>query len=182
MTKTKQLRIWSKLADITLDDEHDVASERCKHHTSLTESIAETIEFDKFRTSKLEILPPHLDREFKKQKGNPGLKEGGLPTPEKLVETLRRGCDLKSSLIQYEDIPVNDNSEEIIDALNSVHAKVTDQVPEIDRRHSSEFSTWLRSQQAKASFQERREIVDSEKVAERLHSNICNLKLISPKV
>ena len=77
ITRSKQLRIWTKLAGITSDDEHDVTNERCRHHASLAESISEIMEFDKFTISKMEILPFHLEKEFKKQKGRPGLKDGG---------------------------------------------------------------------------------------------------------
>ena len=91
MTRSKQLRIWKKLAGMTSDDEQDVTNGRCRHHASLAESISEIMEFDKFTISKMEILPFHLEKEFKKQKG---LKDGGFPTLVKLVDSLKRGREL----------------------------------------------------------------------------------------
>lgn len=183
MTKTKQLRIWTKLADITFDDDQDVVTnERCRHHTSFVESISETIEFDKFRTSKSEILPFHLEKEFKKHRGNPGVKDGGMPTLEKLVDTLKRGQELQSSLMQYEDNQVPENTDEIIDAVNSSYVKLSDQVPEYEIIHSTEFSSWLRNQQTKATFKERKEIVHAEDVVQRLHSNVYNKTKIADNI
>lgn len=183
MTKTKQLRIWTKLADITFDDDQDVVTvERCRHHTSFAESISETIEFDKFRTSKSEILPFRLEKEFKKQKGKPGVMDGGMPTLDKLVDTLKRGQELQSSLMQYEDNQVPENTDEIIDAVNSSYVKLSDQVPEYEIRHSTEFSSWLRNQQTKATFKERKEIVNAEDVVQRLHSNVYNKTKIADNI
>ena len=180
MTKTKQLRIWTKLVDITLDDEQDDTNKRCRKHTSFAESIAETIEFDKFKTSKMEILPFHLEKEFRKQKGK--LKDGGVPTIDKLVDTLKTGNELQSSLIQYEDNQVPENTDEIVDAVNSTYVKLSDQLPEYELRHSTEFSSWLRNPQSKTAFKERKEIVDSEEVVQRLHSNIHNKTKVADNI
>jgi len=182
MTRTKQLRIWTKLVDITFDDEEDDNNKRCRKHLSFAESIAETVEFEKFKTSKMDILPFHLEKEFKKQKGKPGLKDGGVPTLEKLVDTLKRGNELQSSLIQYEDNKVPVNTDEIVDALNSTYVKLSDQLPEYELSHSTEFSSWLRNQQSKTTFKERTEIVDSEEVVQRLHSNIHNKTKVADNI
>lgn len=176
------MRIWTKFVDITFDDEQDDINKRCRKHTSFAESIAETIEFDKIKTSKMEILPFHLEKEFKKQKGKPGLKDGGMPTLDKLVDTLKRGNELQSSLIQYEDNQVPVNTDEIVDAVNSAYVRLSDQLPEYEKRHSTEFSSWLRNQQTKATFKVRREIVDSEEVVQRLHSNIHNKTKVADNI
>jgi len=182
MTRSKQLRIWTKLADITSDEEQDVTNERCRHHASLAESVSETIEFDKFTTSKMEILPFHLEKEFKKQKGKPGLKDGGMPSLEKLVDTLKRGRELQSSLIHYEDKEAPHNTDEMIDAVNTSYSKLSDLVPEYETRHGTEFSSWLRSQPTKATYTELKEVVHSEEVVQRLHSSIYNKTHIADNI
>jgi len=174
MTRSKQLRIWTKLTGITFDDEQDDTNERCRHHTSLAESISETIEFYKFTSSKLEILPFHLEKEFKKQKDRPGLKDGRMPTLEKLWETLKSVGDLHSSLIHYKDKQAPQNTDETIDATNTSYFKLSDLVPEYEKRHSTEFSSWLRSQPTKENYKELKEVVHSEEVVQRLHSIIYN--------
>ena len=174
MTRSKQLRIWTKLTGITFDDEQDDTNERCRHHTSLAESISETIEFYKFTSSKLEILPFHLEKEFKKQKDRPGLKDGRMPTLEKLWETLKSVGDLHSSLIYYKDKQAPQNTDETIDATNTSYFKLSDLVPEYEKRHSTEFSSWLRSQPTKENYKELKEVVHSEEVVQRLHSIIYN--------
>ena len=183
MTKSKQLRIWTKLAGITPDDEEqDIMNERCRHHKSLAESVSETIEFDKFTTSKLEILPFHLEKEFKKQKGSSGLKDGGMPTLEKLVDTLKRGRELQSKLIHYKDQQTPHKTDEMINAVNSSYFKLSDLVPEYELRHSTEFSSWIRSQPTKENYKEFKEVVHSEEVVQRLHSNIYNKTQIADNI
>jgi len=183
MTRSKQLRIWTKLADIISHDEQDVTNERCLQHTSLAESISETIEFDKFTTSKMEILPFHLEKEFKKQKGKPGLKDGGMPSLEKLVDTLERGRELQSSLIQYEDKEApHTTADEIIDAVNTSYSKLSDLVPEYETRHGTEFSSWLRSQPSQATYTELKEVVHCEEVVKRLHSSLYNKTQIADNI
>jgi len=180
MTRSKQLRIWTKLAGSTFDNEQYVTNER--NHTSLAESISESIEFYKFTTSKLEILPFHLEKELKKQKGRPGLKDGGMPTLEKLVDTLKRGRELQSSLIHYKDKQAPHNTDEMIDAVNTSYFKLSDLVPEYEIRHSTEFSSWLRSQPTKENYKEQKEVVNSEEVVQRLHSIIYNKTQIADNI
>jgi len=182
MTRSKQLRIWTMLADIISHDEQDVTNERCQQHTSLAESVSETIEFDKFTTSKMEILPFHLEKEFKKQKSRPGLKDGGMPTLEKLVDTLERGHELQSGLIQYEDKEAPQNTDEMMDAVNTSYSKLSDLLPEYETRHSTEFSSWLRSQPTKATYTELKEVVHSEEVVNRLHSSLYNKTQIADNI
>ena len=183
MTRSKQLRIWTRLAAITSDDdEQDDMNERCRHHKSLADSVSETIEFDKLTTSKLEILPFHLEKEFKKQKGSSGLKDGGMPTLEKLVDTLKRGRELQSKLIHYKDKQTPHNTDEMIDAVNNSYFKLSDLVPEYEMRHSTEFSSWLRSQPTKENYKEFKEVVHSEEVVRRLHSIIYNKTHIADNV
>ena len=182
MTRSKQLRIWTKLAEITSDDEQDVTNERCRPHTSYAESISEIIEFDKFTTSKMEVLPFHLEKDLKKQKGRPGLKDGGMPTLEKLVDTLERGRELQSSLIHYEDKQAPHNTDELVDAVNTCYTNLNDLVPEFELRHSSEFSSWLRSQPTEANYKELKEVVHSEEVVQRLHSSIYNKTQIADNI
>ena len=64
--------------DIALEDDDEqndvmlMLLERCQHHESFIESISETVELDKFLSSKLEIRPFHLEKENKKLKGKKG--------------------------------------------------------------------------------------------------------------
>ena len=121
-----------------------------------------------------------MEKEFRKQKGK--LKDGGVPTIDKLVDTLKRGRELQSSLINFKDKRALHNSDEMIDAVNTSYFKLSELVPEYEKRHSLEFSSWLGSQLTKATYREFKEVVHSEEVVQRLHSIIYNKTQIADNI
>ena len=121
----------------------------------------------------------YIEKELKKQKG---LKDGGFPTLDKLADTLKRGRELQSGLIHFKDKQALHNSDEMIDAVNSSYFKLSDLVPEYEKRHSLEFSSWLGSQLTKATYREFKEVFHSEEVVRRLHSIIYNKTHIADNV
>jgi len=187
MTRSKQLSVWSNLSRLKLQDANEdteMEDERNKRLVAFIETLAETVDFDKFKTSKLNIVPFHIDKELKKNKGNSKLQDCSLPTIEHLTETLEQGKVLYDDLQQYAEVNDEDSQDnsEFIQRLEEVSQDINEKLDEFSIKYNTEFSSWVNPRHNISNEKEKPEIREADDIIHKLSTHFSRKTSIAGKV
>jgi len=146
MSKNRQLKIWSYLADLltTSVEDQDTENTRLKlsHSSSFTDALAEVVSSDS--TGKLSIFPVHFERELKLS----GTSQVSMPSDSQLSSTLQHVQEAFRELDKFAKLEISDRNtgQETLEKIEEVAGEVVKKSEEFNAKNQTEFSSWLQSQ------------------------------------
>lgn len=147
MSRNRQLKIWSFLADLltTSVEDHETENTRLKlsHSSSFTDALAEVVSSDS--TSKLSIFPVHFERELKLSGTS---QKVSMPSDSQLSTTLHHVHQAFRELDKFAELEIPDRStgQETLERIEEVAGEVVKRSEEFNAKNQTEFSSWLQSQ------------------------------------
>jgi len=187
MDRSKQLTVWSNLSRLRSQDTHEdmeMEDDRTKRLVSFIETLAETVDFDKFKTSKLNIVPFHIDKELKKSKGKVKLQDYPLPTMVHLKETLEQGKVLYDDLQKYANVEEEDRQENsvILQRLEEVNLEINDKLDKFSIKYNTEFSSWVNPKNNISYEKDKPAIIEADDIIQKLSTHFSCKTSIAGKV